>query len=98
MFSGFLRIATNPRSFAVPTTVADALAFVRSVRSSPAFAEVRPSAGHFDRFLGLVEEHDLRGNDVPDAYLAALAIETRSDWVSYDRGFDRFRGLRRIEP
>ena len=35
-----------------------------------------------------------RGNDVPDAYLAALAIEQGATWITTDRGFARFPGLR----
>ena len=32
--------------------------------------------------------------DVPDAYLAALAIEHGATWITTDRGFARFPGLR----
>lgn len=38
-----------------------------------------------------------KGNLVPDAYLAALAIESGSEWTS-DRDYARFRGLRRRDP
>jgi hypothetical protein len=40
----------------------------------------------------------VRGNLVPDAYLAALAIESGSDWVSTDRDYARFPGLRWRHP
>ena len=36
--------------------------------------------------------------DVPDVYLAALAIEHDCEWVSTDRGFARFPGLRWRNP
>jgi hypothetical protein len=35
---------------------------------------------------------------VPDAYLAALAIEHDAEWYSADRGFARFPGLRHRHP
>jgi len=35
---------------------------------------------------------------VADAYLAALAIESGSEWVTTDRDYARFRGLRWRHP
>ena len=35
----------------------------------------------------------VQGNLVPDAYLAALAIESGSAWVTTDRVYSRFPGL-----
>jgi predicted nucleic acid-binding protein len=35
---------------------------------------------------------------VPDAYLAALAIESGSEWITTDRDFSRFPGLRWRHP
>jgi predicted nucleic acid-binding protein len=35
---------------------------------------------------------------VPDAYLAALALESGSQWVTTDRGFARYPGLRWAHP
>jgi predicted nucleic acid-binding protein len=35
-----------------------------------------------------------RGNLIPDAYLAALAIETGSEWITSDRDYARFPGLK----
>jgi predicted nucleic acid-binding protein len=39
-----------------------------------------------------------RANVVPDAYLAAMAIESDSDFVSTHRGFGGFPGLRWRHP
>jgi len=36
---------------------------------------------------------DVNPNVVPDAYLAALAIEHGATWVTSDQGFARFPGL-----
>jgi hypothetical protein len=35
---------------------------------------------------------------VPDAYFAALAIESGSEWVTADRDYARFPGLRWRHP
>jgi hypothetical protein len=41
---------------------------------------------------------EAKGNLVPDAYLAALAIEHGCEWISADRDFARFPGLRWRHP
>jgi len=40
----------------------------------------------------------VKGNLLPDAYLAAMAIERGATWYSADRGFARFSGLRWRHP
>lgn len=39
-----------------------------------------------------------RGNLVPDSFFAALAIKHGATWVTTDRGFARFPGLRWQTP
>jgi predicted nucleic acid-binding protein len=46
----------------------------------------------------LAEETSARGNLIPDAYLAAIAIESGSEWISTDGDFARFPGLRWVDP
>ena len=38
----------------------------------------------------------LTGNRIPDAYHAALAIEHGCTWVTLDRGFAAYSGLRLV--
>ena len=38
------------------------------------------------------EDAGARGNLIPDAFLAAMAIEHRCEWIITDRGFARFEG------
>jgi predicted nucleic acid-binding protein len=59
---------------------------------------VRPGERHWGIFHDLVSQHGLRGNDIPDAYLAALALEQGATWVTTDRGFARYEGLRLLDP
>lgn len=92
--SGFVRVVTHPRIQRVPTPPAVALAFVSAVLSSPRCVRVRPGARHLAIFSGLVGDVGATGNVVPDAFHAALAIESGSTWVTHDRGFARFPGLR----
>jgi toxin-antitoxin system PIN domain toxin len=98
VLSAFLRIVTHPAIFKTPTPTRQALAFVEALRGAPRAAPITPGPGHFDIFLDLCRRPGVKGNLVPDAYLAALAIESGSEWVTTDRDFSRFPGLRWRHP
>ena len=98
VLSGFLRIVTHPRVFQEPTPQAAALAFASQVRARPNCVSVTPGPRHWEIFTGLVGETGAKGNLVPDAYLAALAIESGSDFITTDRDFARFKSLRWRHP
>jgi toxin-antitoxin system PIN domain toxin len=98
VLAGFVRVVTHPRIFREPTPLPVALDLVEAVRSSPAATAVEPGERHWGLFADLCRTVDAKGNLVPDAYLAALAIEQGATWVSADRGFSRFPGLRWQHP
>ena len=98
VLSSFLRIVTNPRVFKQPTPMEVALAFAEAVRAQPNCVPVEPGQRHWGIFIGLCRSGGVKGNLVPDAYLAALAIESGSEWVTTDRDFSRFPGLRWRHP
>lgn len=98
VLSGFLRVVTHPRVFVKPSPIGDALAFADQVRDQPNCVLLQPGPRHWDIFERLCKESGVRGNLVPDAYLAALAIESGSEWVTTDRDFSRFKALRWRHP
>lgn len=98
VLAGFLRVVTHPRVFLQPSPLSAALAFVESAKSQPNCVSIRPGARHWEIFAGLCRDSNARGNLIPDAYLAALAIESGSEFVTTDRGFGRFPGLRWRHP
>lgn len=57
-----------------------------------------PGERHWSIFTGLCRDVAARGNTIPDAYLAAIAIEQSATWVTADRGFARFPDLRVEHP
>jgi predicted nucleic acid-binding protein len=59
---------------------------------------VNPGRNHWAVFIGLCQQAGIKGNLVPDAYLAALAIESGSEWITTDRDYSRFPGLRWRHP
>jgi uncharacterized protein len=98
VLSGVIRIVTHPRVFASPTPVSTALDFVESLRARPNCVEVAPGPRHWEIFSRLCRATKATGNRVPDAYLAALAIESGSEWITTDGGFARFEGLNWRHP
>lgn len=98
VFSGFLRIVTHPKVFNPPSPLTKALAFVSDLRESDNFLPINPGARHWEIFVRLCRATAARGNIIPDAYLAALAIESGSEWISSDGDFARFPGLKWRHP
>jgi hypothetical protein len=98
VLSGFLRIVTHPRVFDPPSPLEDALRFVERLKRLRNYVEIRPGPRHWDIFVDLCRRANSRGNLAPDAYLAALAIESGSEWITTDRDFGRFPDLRWRHP
>lgn len=98
VLSGFVRVVTHPKVFKRPSSIGDALAFAGQVRDQPNCVHVEPGPRHWDIFTRLCLEAGAKGNLVPDAYLAALAIESGCEWISTDQDFTRFKGLRWRKP
>lgn len=98
VLSGFIRIVTHPKVFIAPSSLGDALLFAEQLRDQPNCVVLQPGPRHWDIFRRLCMDSGVRGNLVPDAYLAALAIESGSEWITTDRDFSRFKGLRWRTP
>ena len=98
VLSGFVRVVTHPRVFSKPSPLADALEFAEQLRAQPNCVPVAPGRRHWDIFRALCVNAGAKGNLVPDAFLAALAIEAGCEWITTDRDFSRFDGLRWRHP
>ena len=98
VLSGFMRIVTHPKVFKQPTPLPQAAAFCAALRTRPNASLLSPGRRHWQIFTELCTEVGARGNLIPDAYLAAIAIETDSDWITTDRDYHRFPGLRVRHP
>ncbi len=94
----FLRISTHPRAFEHPLPPAAAWERVMDWISAPV-AWIPQPGPEYARILGeVINGHDVRGNLVPDATLAALAIEHGLTLCSTDTDFARFTALRWVNP
>ena len=96
VLTGVVRIVTNPRIFRPPTSTALAVEQMSTVRSATQL--VRPGRGWWSIFAQLSEQAGARGPLVADAAHAATAIEAGATWVTLDRDFARFPGLRWQTP
>lgn len=96
--TAFIRIATHPRASEHPLKAADAWRFVEDWLSAPTTWIPLPTDAHADVLGGLIRTYRLAGNMIPDAHLAALAIEHGLEVCSADTDFARFTEIRWRNP
>ncbi len=94
----FLRLATNPRLFARPLPTAVAWAQLRDWLNHPRVWVPEPTDGHLSILGELLQATQATGNLVPDAHLAAIAIQHGLTLCSADADFARFPGLSWTNP
>jgi len=96
--NGFIRIATRSVAASTPLTPSQAFDLVQGWLARPNVAVVDPTEGHLPLMRHLLEPIGVAGKLVPDAHLAALAIEHGATLESTDHDFGRFPGLRWEDP
>ena len=94
----FLRIVTNPRLFERPEPMAEAWGQVRTWLSSDVAWVPAPTDRHVLILERLLAGSAVQANLVPDAHLAAIAIEHGLTLCSTDRDFARFDQLSWRDP
>ena len=98
VLSSVIRITTHPRVFMRPSSLDEVMQFCDILLRQPNCVATKPRERHWDIFTRLCVEADARGNLVPDAWFAALAIESGCQWVTLDRDYARFSQLRWCLP
>jgi uncharacterized protein len=97
--TGAVRVLTSPRVFADPVPPAEAAAFVSALRGAAGAVDVPATRATWSTFARLLrDDPGVRGNLVPDAWLAALALSHGAALATRDRGLDRFAGPSLVEP
>ncbi len=94
VLSGVVRITTHPRIFAHPSTSDEAFRFCNVLLDQSRCTIIQPGERHWRIFQRLCAVADARGNLVPDAWFAALAIESACEWITLDHDYARFPDLR----
>lgn len=94
----FLRISTHPRALQRPVAIATAWSEVMRWLALPNVWIPLPTDRHAGILDQLLRTGGVAANHVPDADLAALAIEWGLELLSADRDFARYPGLRWRDP
>jgi len=92
--SAVVRITTNPRAFKTPSDIEEAFGFCEDLMGQPHCQIVEPGERHWAIFRNLCVATETRGPRVSDAWFAALAIEWGCEWITLDRDYARFPGLK----
>lgn len=74
VLSGFLRVVTHLKVFEMPSTLSSAIRFTEQIRNLPNAVCLAPGSMHWKIFVECLEQINATGNDIPDAYRAALAM------------------------
>jgi toxin-antitoxin system PIN domain toxin len=96
--SGVVRITTRFGHGTNPRSLNEAFGFCSDIVERPNCLIVEPGARHWAIFERLCRETDTRGPRVTDAWFAALAIEHGCEWITFDRDYARFPGLKWSVP
>jgi toxin-antitoxin system PIN domain toxin len=94
----FVRIRTHPRVYAEPLTGGQAWDRVDDWLAAPAAWVPEPTARHSAVLGSLVRRYRLAAGAIPDAHLAALAVEYGVAVCSADAEFARFAEVKWLNP
>jgi len=98
VLSAVIRICTHPRVFAMPSDLTEVVDYTNALIGQPNATLVQPGERHWPLFQQICRDSRATGNLVPDAWNAALAIETGCEWITTDRDYARFAGLKWSTP
>ncbi len=94
----FLRVTTRPGILQYPLAQDAAIRYIDEWLALPNIELVVPGAAHWRLLRNLLQASGTLGNLTSDAHLAALALEHGADIYSADYDFQRFGGVRHVNP
>lgn len=92
------RLLTHPSICENPLSIAQVRRIVEDWLSFPHVRLIHLSENALGRFFDLLEEAGTGGNLSTDALIALHCLEHSATIVSNDRDFDRFAGVKRLNP
>jgi toxin-antitoxin system PIN domain toxin len=96
--AALVRITTNARLHRGPSSLDEAFTFCDYLLAQPNCHVVEPGERHWEIFQRICRETGTTGPRVTDAWYAALAIEWDCEWITFDRDYARFPGLKWRTP
>lgn len=94
----FTRLMTHPHICRNPLSIAEVKGITDQWWECPGLRLIQPSQNAVATFFDLLEQTGLGGNLCTDALIATCAREHSGTVYSNDRDFDRFPGIRRVNP
>ena len=98
VLASVIRVSTHPRVYARPSGLNEAIAFCNVLLEQPHCQIVQPGPRHWEVYCQLCRSANATGNLSQDAWFAALAIESACEWITTDRDYAKFAGLRWSVP
>lgn len=95
VLASVLRLVTSPKIFVQPTPVENAVGFVDAILAMPG-VRLAALGPEWPKLRQMCLERQLRGNDLPDAWLAAAVDQLGEHLVSFDRDFKKLLGRARF--
>jgi toxin-antitoxin system PIN domain toxin len=94
----FTRIMTHPQICEDPLSIQDVREMVDDWTDAPCLRIIQLSDQALPRFFDLLEDAKMGGNLCTDALIALHAREHSATIYSNDRDFDRFPGIKWVNP
>ena len=98
VWGSFLRLVTNRRIFDPPTPLVEAFAFLEGTCAQPHHVRVEPGPEHLRLLRRICMESNATADLIPDAVIAAIALEHHAVVASLDRDFARFSSIDFVVP
>ncbi len=98
VITGFIRVTTHPRVMAYPLTTEQAVEYVRDWLRCDHITPLDPGPEHLALLQQNLAAAGAGADLVPDAHIAALAMEYGAEVHSNDSDFGRFPGLQWRNP
>ncbi|HOM14942.1 MAG TPA: PIN domain-containing protein [Rubrivivax sp.] len=95
VLASVLRLVTSPKIFVQPTPVENAVGFVDAILAMPG-VRLAALGPEWPKLRQMCLERQLRGNELPDAWLAAAVDQLGEHLVSFDRDFKKLLGRARF--
>ncbi|MCY3655241.1 MAG: type II toxin-antitoxin system VapC family toxin [Chloroflexi bacterium] len=96
--TAFVRVLSDRRILPVPATPEQAVDFVREWFEASSVVPIEPGPNHLTYLRRNLVVAGVGGNLVPDAHIAALAMEYQAEVHSHDSDFGRFPDVRWHDP
>jgi len=93
--ASFVRLVTHPKVFVEPTPIDAALDFIEVVRQAAAVSGRTPD--EWPQLKDLCQRHQLRANDLPDAWIAAQVQVRGLVLVTFDRDLVKLLPAERLQ-